>query len=111
MVDGLVQRAHEFAEILLVQEELVLLVARLIDALAFRNREEKVLARPRRLHVDEIRALTCRQAVRIDFVPTLMAGGPTVPTSIAATIKVVMALPLVVAHLSTSSVTPLTCPC
>src|SRR5690625_2498463 len=111
MADALVQRAHAFAAILLVQDELALLVSGLIDALAFRNREEQVLARPRRLHVDAIRAFTCRHAFRIDLVPILIAAGSTVPTSIAATIKVVMALKLLVAHRSTSSVTPLTCPC
>ena len=67
------QRVDELAEVLLVEEQLVLLVAVVARPLAFGDGEEKILSRPGGFDVKEVGAFAGRYAARKDFVVIVVA--------------------------------------
>src|SRR5690606_28940121 len=73
VVDGLVERLDELAEVLLVEVERVLPVVRLADALALGDREEVVVAGAGGLDVEEVGALTGGDALAEDLVSVAFA--------------------------------------
>ena len=81
MVDGFVKGVYELAEVLLVEIQLMLLVGVLAGPLALGDGEEKVLARPRGLDVEEVGAFACRDTPGKDLVVIVIAHALAISAS------------------------------
>src|SRR5690606_32532756 len=72
VVERLVEGGGELAEVLLVEEHAVLLVAALVHPLALRDDDEDVLAGARLLHVEEVGAASGRNAPGVEPIAAIV---------------------------------------